>query len=110
MNWILAATTGALFGVGVYHMLQRDAVRLVLGYSLVLGAANLFLLACGTREGTAAPYVPAGEAAVDPLPQVLVLTALVIGFGVLAWLAVLVLAAAARFGSADADAWRDLRG
>ncbi|WP_373046843.1 sodium:proton antiporter [Vulgatibacter sp.] len=103
MTWLLALTTGAIFGVGVYLLLQRDAIKLILGFSLVLGAANLFLLGCSTFRGGEAPYVETAANAVDPLPQALVLTAIVIGFGVLSLLAALVLAVAWKLRSLDLD-------
>lgn len=109
MNWILALTTAVLFGCGLFHLLQRDGVRLVLGFSLVFSAVNLFLLRCGTFDGTAAPYAGEPGAAVDPLPQALVLTAVVIGFGVLSLLLSLVYTAATHFRSLDVDALDELR-
>ena len=110
MNWLLALTTGAIFGVGVYHLLQRDLVKLILGFSLLFSAVNLFLMGCGTFSGTAAPYVEQGEAAVDPLPQALVLTAIVIGFGVMSFLSALVLAVASRLRTLDLDRVSRLKG
>jgi len=111
MNWILACTTGAIFGVGTYHLLQRDAIRLILGFSLVLGAGNLYLFSCSTFRGGAAPYTAfTVEQATDPLPQALVLTAIVIGFGVLAFLAALVLSIAWRLRTLDLDAVSRLKG
>lgn len=103
MIQILAVLTGALFGLGVYHLLQRDTIKSVLGLSLILGAGNLFLLCCTTFRGGHAPYVPYGADTVDPLPQALVLTAIVIGFGVQALVAALVLSIAFRLGTLDGD-------
>ena len=110
MTWLLALTAGALFGVGTYLLLQRDAIRLVLGLSLSLGAANLFLFSCGVFRGERAPYVTVAADATDPVPQALVLTAIVIGFGVLGFLAALVLAVAWRMQTLDVDAVSRLKG
>ena len=110
MSWLLALTTGALFGVGTWMLLQRDTLRLVLGLSLLLGAANLFLFGCGVYTGSAAPYVSTTEASVDPVPQALVLTAIVIGFGVVGFLAALVLTIARRMRTMDVDAVSRLKG
>lgn len=109
MNWILAATTGVLFGAGLFHLMQRDGVKLVLGFSLIFSAVNLFLLRCGTFGGSAAPYGGAAGQAVDPLPQALVLTAVVIGFGVIALLLSLVYTTAVHFRSLDVDSLDELR-
>lgn len=103
MSWMLAITAGALFGVGLYLLLLRDAIKFVLGFSLILGATNLYLLGCGTFRGERAPYVSEAAAAVDPIPQALVLTAIVIGFAVLTLLASMVLLLAWRTGSLDLD-------
>jgi len=108
--WLFALTTGVVFGAGVYHLLQRDAVKFVLGFSLILGATNLFLLMCGAFDGDKAPYVDSGGAAVDPVPQALVLTAIVIGFGVLALLLALVLSIAQSKKTLDLDRLDQLKG
>lgn len=110
MIWILALTTGALFGIGAWHLMQRDTIKIVLGFSLILGAANLFLFACGVFSGTRAPYVEFASEAVDPVPQALVLTAIVIGFGVTAFLSALVLAISWRLRTLDADKVSRLEG
>lgn len=103
MIQILALLTGALFGLGVYHLLQRDTIKSVLGLSLILGAGNLFLLSCTTFTGNHAPYLPFLDDTVDPIPQALVLTAIVIGFGVQALVMALVLSIAFRLGTLDGD-------
>jgi multicomponent Na+:H+ antiporter subunit C len=110
MIWVLALMTGTLFGIGVFHLLQRDAVKLALGFSLLLGAVNVFLLMCGVFHGRMPPYTKHAGATVDPVPQALVLTAIVIGFGTLAFLLALILAAAHRFRSLDVDRYDRLSG
>ena len=109
MMFLLAIATGVIFGVGVYQLLQRDAIKLVLGYSLVLGATNLYLLGCGTFSGRRAPYEEFAGVAVDPVPQALVLTAIVIGFAVASFLAALVLVVASRLRTLDIDRVSRLR-
>lgn len=86
---VLVVTVGVLYGSGVYLMLQRNLTRIVLGLAVLGHGANLLLLMAGGRAGTA-PLV--GEPAVahaDPLPQALALTAIVITFGVSAYLLML---------------------
>ncbi len=88
MTITLALTVGALFAFGTYLLLQRTLTRVVIGLSLMGHGANLLLLLAGGRAGEA-PFVsddgpPA--AAADPLPQALALTAIVITFGVTAFL------------------------
>ena len=90
MTTILAIVAGLLFAAAVYLMLRRSIMKLALGLSLLANAANLviFVSAGLTRgepplvaEGATAPAVGAA----DPLPQAMVLTAIVIGFSVLAF-------------------------
>jgi len=103
VTWLLCTTFAVLIAVGIFHVLQRDAIRLVLGFSLLLGAANLFVLLSSAYFGTRAPYVRFGAAGGDPVPQVLILTAIAIGFGVTALLVALVLASGRRLGTVDLD-------
>lgn len=90
MNEAWSVLVGVLFAAGVLLMIQRSIVFLVIGLGLVSHAVNLLLLASGGVRGGAPPILsadgtpPAGMA--DPLPQALILTAIVIGFGVSAFL------------------------
>ena len=83
----LAVTVAVLYGVGTYLLLQRNLSRIVLGLAVLGHGANLLLLMAGGRAGRA-PIVGLDEpsAAADPLPQALALTAIVITFGVSAFL------------------------
>ncbi|HUF83796.1 MAG TPA: NADH-quinone oxidoreductase subunit K, partial [Acidimicrobiia bacterium] len=83
----LAVVVGALVGVGVYLILQRTLTRIVIGFALLSHGANLLLLAAGGRAGEA-PLVGRGppHGFSDPLPQAMALTAIVITFGLTAFL------------------------
>ncbi|HLV60199.1 MAG TPA: NADH-quinone oxidoreductase subunit K [Fredinandcohnia sp.] len=109
MSVLLCGAVSVLVAVGIYNVLQRDAIRLVLGFSLLLGAANLFVLQCSAFFGHSAPYVHNAATGTDPLPQVLILTAIAIGFGVTALLIALVLTAERRLETADLDEISRLR-
>ena len=88
MTVTLALTVGALFAFGTYLLLQRTLTRVIIGLGLMAHGANLLLLLAGGRAGEA-PFVGdegAPVAAADPLPQALALTAIVISFGVTAFL------------------------
>ncbi|MFP5377939.1 MAG: Na(+)/H(+) antiporter subunit C [Acidimicrobiia bacterium] len=86
MILVLALTVGALYAAGTYLVLQRALTRIVLGLALLGHGANLLLLLAGGRAGRA-PIVGAGDGPVaDPLPQALALTAIVITFGITAFL------------------------
>jgi multicomponent Na+:H+ antiporter subunit C len=83
---LLAATAGALFGIGTYLVLQRKLSRIIIGIALLGHGANVVMVTSGDRGR--APLVgngPTGGLA-DPLPQALALTAIVISFGVTALL------------------------
>jgi multicomponent Na+:H+ antiporter subunit C len=83
----LAITAGGLFAAGTYLILQRTLTRIVLGVAVLGHGANLLLLMAGGRAGDA-PLVGHGDAGrfSDPLPQALALTAIVITFGITAFL------------------------
>ncbi|MDX1619655.1 MAG: Na(+)/H(+) antiporter subunit C [Nitriliruptorales bacterium] len=82
----LAVTVGALYAVGVWLLLQRSLSRIVIGLVLLGHGANLLLLAAGGSAGQP-PFAGADPATTaDPLPQALALTAIVITFGVSAFL------------------------
>ncbi len=92
-NLTLALTVGMLYTVGTYLLLQRTLTRVVLGLGLLGHGANLLLLQAGGPSGgvpfVGAPGGPAGNVTggtADPLPQAMVLTAIVITFGVSAFL------------------------
>lgn len=83
----LAVVVGVLFAGGTYLLLQRTLTRIVLGLSLYGHAVNVLLLMSGGRAGRA-PLVgdDQGAAIADPLPQAMALTAIVITFGIIAFL------------------------
>jgi multicomponent Na+:H+ antiporter subunit C len=91
MTVTLPVLAGVLFAVGTYLLLQRPLSRILLGLALLGHGANLLLLSAGGRAGDP-PFVgTAGPptASSDPLPQALVLTAIVITFAATAFLAAL---------------------
>ncbi|WP_417219884.1 Na(+)/H(+) antiporter subunit C [Arthrobacter sp.] len=88
VNVTLLIVMGVLFATGIYLLLERSLTRVLLGIILVGNAVNLLILATGGRSGLAPLYAagtPAGDYA-DPLPQALILTAIVITFAVTAFL------------------------
>lgn len=87
----MAVFTGVLFGVGAYLMLQKRLLRLVIGTTLMSHGALMAIITLAGLERALPPFIQEGIAApmVDPLPQALILTAIVIGLGVTAFLLVL---------------------
>jgi multicomponent Na+:H+ antiporter subunit C len=83
---VMVLTISVLYGAGTYLLLQRNLSRIVLGLGMLGHGANLLLLIAGGRAGTP-PIVGIDQGPfADPLPQALALTAIVITFGVSAFL------------------------
>jgi multicomponent Na+:H+ antiporter subunit C len=109
METVLAFVIGALYALGLYLMLRRSIVKLIIGLALLANAANLLIftsagLTRGRTPMIAEDALTVRGAVADPLPQALVLTAIVIGFAVLAFTAVLLKRAYQAVGSDDLDA------
>ena len=87
MTAVLALGVGVLYAVGTYLLLQRTLTRIVLGLGLMGHGTNLLLLLVGGAAGAPPVVGHADPAAMaDPMPQALALTAIVISFGVTAFL------------------------
>ena len=86
MSVLMAATAALLFGIGTYLLLQRKLSRIIVGLGLISHGANVLLVNSGRRG--LPPIIGQGEASdfADPIPQALVLTAIVISFGTTALL------------------------
>jgi multisubunit Na+/H+ antiporter MnhC subunit len=91
VSLILVVVMAVLFACGVYLLLERSMTRVLLGFLLVGNATNLLLLLMAGVPGVA-PIVEDGQSRpmTDPLPQALILTAIVITFGVSAFLMALI--------------------
>lgn len=112
MEIVLAFTIGALYTAAIYMLLRRSVVKLLIGLGLLGHAANLLIFtAAGLTRGNP-PLITPGSAAgmerfADPLPQALILTAIVIGFGVTAFALVLVYRVYSTLGTDDANQMRE---
>jgi multicomponent Na+:H+ antiporter subunit C len=86
MTVLLAATAAMLFSIGTYLVLQRKLSRIIIGLGLLTHGANILLITSGRRGDP--PIVGSGpqRSFSDPIPQALVLTAIVITFAVTALL------------------------
>jgi multicomponent Na+:H+ antiporter subunit C len=92
---LLALAVGVLYAGGIYMMLRRSLVKLVIGLALLSHAANLLIFTVTGIQGAHPPLLPKdgtlpAASVADPLPQALILTAIVISFGVLAFALTLV--------------------
>jgi multicomponent Na+:H+ antiporter subunit C len=106
---LIAAVVGVLYAAGLFLMMDRDMIRLVIGLSLLGNAANLLIFTAAGLTRGGVPLVSDGVRAADqadPLPQALILTAIVIGFGVQAFALVLIYRARIAADSDDLDELR----
>ncbi len=111
MEIVLAVVIGGLYAVGIYLMLRRSLVQLIIGLGVLTNATNLLIFTVGGLTRGRPPLVPVdadrpAPPFADPLPQALILTAIVIGFGVLAFTLVLAYRAYETAGSDDLDEMR----
>ena len=107
MELLLAVVSGVLYASGLYLMLRRRLAQLIIGLSLLSSGSNILILsAAGVTRGKP-PLISEGiplDQFADPVPQSLILTAIVIGFGVLAFSLVLARRVYQSAGSDDIDA------
>jgi multicomponent Na+:H+ antiporter subunit C len=109
METWLGLAIGTLYACGLYLLMRRSLVKLVIGLALLGHAANLLIFTVGRLTAGRPPIVAPGAAALaepvaDPVPQALVLTAIVIGFGVQAFALVLLRRTWALLRTEDLDA------
>jgi multisubunit Na+/H+ antiporter MnhC subunit len=103
MEALLASAIGVLFAVGVYLVLRARTFPVALGITFLGYGVNLMLFASGGLRLDAPPIVGNAAAMSDPLPQALVLTVIVIGFGMIAFLLALAVRAHADRGNDHVD-------
>lgn len=112
METLMAFVVGGLYAASIYMILRRSIVKLVIGLVLLSNAANLLIFTLAGMTRGAPPLVPLGSLqpvgiVADPLAQALILTAIVIGFGVLAFAVVLIHRAYEVVGVDDMDKMKD---
>ena len=108
MEIVLSLGIGVLAGSGVWLILRPRTFQVIIGLSLLSYAVNLFILAMGRLRMAAAPFVPKGSAGdpqhfADPLPQALVLTAIVISFATTALFLVILIVSRGLTGTDHVD-------
>ncbi len=103
MELLLASAIGLLAAAGIYLCLRARTFPVVLGLTFLSYAVNLFIFASGGLRIGQPPIVGQALAMTDPLPQALVLTAIVIGFGMTAYLVVLAIRSHGETGSDHVD-------
>lgn len=90
MEIIISILAGLLFTIGIYNILQKQFLRIIIGTGLISHGAHLFILTMGELKRGQPPILTEGVTNyTDPLPQALILTSIVISFGVTSLLVVL---------------------
>ena len=120
---MLYALCFLLFIIGLYcAVVKKNMVKIVIGIMVMEYAVNLFLIMLGYRTGGEAPIIDKGHlesasglagfvsSSVDPLPQALVLTAIVISLGSLALMISICIRTYEKYGTFDITEIRRLRG
>jgi multicomponent Na+:H+ antiporter subunit C len=108
MEILTAFAIGLTFAVGLFQILRRNVIRSAIGLMLLSNSISLYLLSTGAYIGEKAAYVgqTIGEP-VDPLPQALILTAIVISLGTTAFVLTMLYIISKRYETCDSD---DLKG
>lgn len=105
MALLVACAIGVLSASGIYLLLRARTFAVILGLTLLSYAVNLFIFSSGRLREDAPPLIGlATDRLADPLPQALVLTAIVIAFGMTAYVVALALRARGTTGSDHVDA------
>ena len=112
MEVVLAIVIGVLYSGGLFLMMRRNLIQLIIGLSLLSHGANLLIFTAGGLQNSAAPILKEGKKVfstmpADPLPQALILTAIVISFAVTAFALVLFLRTYQTVGTDDVDALKE---
>jgi multicomponent Na+:H+ antiporter subunit C len=108
MEALLALASGVLYAAGIYLILRRRLAQIIIGLGLLSNGTNLLIFTAGGLTRGRPPVVPEGAATLvhpyaDPVPQALVLTAIVIGFGLTAFSLVLAHRVHTAAGTDDID-------
>lgn len=111
MDYALAALAGLFLTAAIYLLLSRSLIRMLLGLVLLGNAINLVILVAGRLSRLVPPIILGNDtapiaAAANPLPQALILTAIVIGFAMFAFLLLLAWRAYENLEADDTDRMR----
>ncbi len=118
MGIAIYVLTFALLVVGLYTVVaKKNIIKIIVGVLILDYAINLLLVLVGYRSGGTAPILAKGQSvsefaqgAVDPLPQAMVLTSIVIGLGLTALMVAMAIRLYQKYGTFDMNDIRKLRG
>lgn len=108
MNIVLPIVVGGLIAGGLYMMMRRSMMKLAIGLGLLSHGVNLLIFVVGGLDRNRPPIIPESQTVLrepyaDPLPQALILTAIVISFGLLAFIISLIVRTYLETGTDDVD-------
>ncbi len=108
MDTILPILAGAIFATGIYMLLRQSLILTIIGIILISNSVNLALFSLGRISTENPPLIAAGSVMpeapfANPLPQALILTAIVIGFGLLAFALALAYRSYKELGTVNQD-------
>jgi multicomponent Na+:H+ antiporter subunit C len=103
MNFLTALAIALMFALGLFQLMRRNIIRSAIGLVLLSNAINMFLFTAGAYDGIAAAYYQARGQVSDPLPQALVLTAIVISAGGFAFVLSLLYIIVQRYKTSNSD-------
>lgn len=112
MEVAFSIVVGVLFAISIYLLLSGSLIRLLLGIFVLGNATHLLLFVVGRLMRNAPPLIPDGlkvteTVTANPLPQALILTAIVISFSLFSFLLVLAFRAYQTLGTVNTDEMRD---
>lgn len=111
MEWLVSSATGILTATGVYLVLRQRTFPVILGLSFLSYAVNVFIFASGRLAAGLPPIIDkSAPGYADPLPQALVLTAIVISFGMTAVIVIMALGSFLQDGDDRVDDPSDGKG
>ncbi len=111
MEILMSIVIGVLFASAIYLMLSKSLIRIILGSGLLSHGAHLLLITmAGVKTGTVPLLGEQAQAYTDPIPQALILTAIVISFGVTAFFLVLAYRAYQALGTDNIEEMRGTEG
>lgn len=111
MTVIICSAIGTLFSISIYLLLSRNLLRFLIGIAILSSSVNILILMAGRLTSYVPPFIDSGQVLPDahlanPLPQALILTAIVIGFGLLVFSLVLIRKIWQRIGCVDTNYFR----
>lgn len=109
INLLTAVAIGVLFAVGVFQLLRRNVIRSAMGLIILSNAINLYLFTSGAYQGTVAAYAGSSGQISDPLPQAMVLTAIIISMGGFAFILGMLYIVSVRYKTSDSDQIQGLK-